>query len=383
MSTAKLGDAAEIIMGQAPAGSSYNTENHGLPLIAGAGDFVDGRITPSKFTTNPGKTSQVGDIVLSIRASIGAKVWADGEYCLGRGVAGIRAKEGADRKYLWHALSSQERILASKGRGATFLQVNRSDIADLEIILPRIEEQRRIAAILDQADTIRAKRRQTLARLDTLTQSIFHEMFGDPRTNPFGFPLLNLGSLSEQFRDGPFGSNLKSEHYTEAGPQVIRLQNIGVGQYIRRDKAHISPEHYHALAKHHCNLGDVIIATLGDPNLRACILPGDVTPALNKADCVQMRVDAHKACPDWAVWLINSPGTLALAQSRIHGQTRSRVSMGQLRDLPVPVPPLDLQQEFAHRATNLSATRERVSQAIEADDRVFASLQSRAFRGEL
>jgi type I restriction enzyme S subunit len=79
-------------MGQAPNGQSYNERGEGLPLIAGAGDFNGLRISPKKFTTAPGKVSEPGDIILSIRASIGAKVWSDGEYCLGRGVAGLRPR---------------------------------------------------------------------------------------------------------------------------------------------------------------------------------------------------------------------------------------------------------------------------------------------------
>ena len=182
--SATLAEVCTITMGQAPSGESYNDRGDGLPLIAGAGDFDGERIAPTKFTTQPSKISEAGDIVLSIRASIGAKVWADGEYCLGRGVAGIRPGPKVDARYVWHWLSHSECDLKGKGRGATFLQVNRTDIGEMPIELPSLSGQRRIAAILDHADALRAKRRQVLAHLDALTQSIFREMFGDQRPIP-------------------------------------------------------------------------------------------------------------------------------------------------------------------------------------------------------
>lgn len=175
-----LEDVCVITMGQAPSGESYNDKKDGLPLIAGAGDFDGERPRAKKFTTAPSKVCASGDIVLGIRASIGAKIWADGSYCLGRGVAGLRPREGLHDRYLWHWLTNSAPTLTAKGRGATFLQVNRADIGEMEIPVPSLDEQRRIAAILDQADALRAKRRQALTHLNDLTQSTFLDMFGDP-----------------------------------------------------------------------------------------------------------------------------------------------------------------------------------------------------------
>jgi len=123
-------------------------------------------------------------VIIGIRASIGDKVLADRRYCLGRGVAGLRPKSDLDHRFLWHWLDHAAPALVGKGRGATFLQVNKRDVNELEVALPPIEEQRRIAAVLDAADALRAKRRQAIAKLDTLTQAIFVDMFGDPVTNP-------------------------------------------------------------------------------------------------------------------------------------------------------------------------------------------------------
>ena len=130
-----LSEVCSIFMGQAPERSTYNVSGIGWPLIAGAGDFDAGLARAKKFTTAPSKSSQPGDIILGIRASIGSKVFSGREYCLGRGVAGLRSGPMLDQQYLWHWLDSSKNKLLSKGRGATFLQVNRNDIASLEIPL--------------------------------------------------------------------------------------------------------------------------------------------------------------------------------------------------------------------------------------------------------
>jgi type I restriction enzyme, S subunit len=370
-------------MGQAPDGETYNTDGIGLPLIAGAGDFADDRPAPTKYTSKPTKVCKPGDIVLGIRASIGEKVIADREYCLGRGVAGLRPRAALESRYLWHWLNHTRPALARKAKGATFKQVNREDIGELPIELPDGREQRRIAAILDKADALLAKRRSTIAHIDAVINAIFNEMFGDPARNPQQWPLEPLGALATKFSDGPFGSNLKTEHYTDAGIRVIRLQNIGIGKFLDDDAAFISTDHFRRLQKHECVPGDVLIATLGDPNLRACVLPQTVERALNKADCVQMRVDYRLGDPEYLCALLNQPGTERLAQASMHGQTRVRISMGQLRQLKVPVPPLAIQKKFSTVIAHLRSTNQLQHSSLVELDVLFASLQRRAFRGEL
>src|SRR5699024_8505848 len=146
-----LGDVCTITMGQAPLGSNTNVEKIGIPLIAGAGDFAPESIRPSKYTTQTTKLAKSGAIILSIRASIGDVRVADREYCLGRGVASLEALPTIDRSYLFHVVASSNEILRSRGRGATFLQISKADIASLEIPLPPLDEQRRIADLLDRA----------------------------------------------------------------------------------------------------------------------------------------------------------------------------------------------------------------------------------------
>ncbi|MDY9926897.1 restriction endonuclease subunit S [Methanosarcina sp.] len=208
-------------------------------------------------------------------------------------------------------------------------------------------------------------------------------MFGDPAINPKGWPLKPLGELASKFSDGPFGSNIKSSHYTENGIRVVRLQNIGVGEFLDGDKAYISEEHFIELKKHECLPGDIIVGTLGSPNLRACIQPDWLNVAINKADCVQLRPDERIVNAPYICSLLNQPATEKMAQDLMLGQTRLRISMGRLRGLEVPFPPLSLQQEFARRIESVEKLKTAHKDSLAKLDELFASIQYRAFRGEL
>jgi type I restriction enzyme S subunit len=258
-----------------------------------------------------------------------------------------------------------------------------SKIKRFQIPLPPLAEQKRIAAILDAADALRTKRRESLAQLDALLQSTFLTLFGDPAQNPKQWPLHTVGSLASKFSDGPFGSNLKSAHYTETGVRVVRLQNIGVGEFVDKDTAFVSTKHFAGLKKHECLPGDILIGTLGDPNLRACVQPEWLKIALNKADCVQLRPNPKIATASFVCALLNQPSTERLAHSLMQGQTRVRISMGRLRNLEVPLPPLPLQQKFAAIVESIERQKAAQRAHLAELDALFAALQHRAFRGEL
>jgi len=290
-----------------------------------------------------------------------------------------------DKDYLFHFLRTPE-FTARAARAAVGVNLPRlspSVLSTFDIPLPPLPEQRRIAAILDKADDLRAKRRAALAQLDTLTQSIFLDMFGDPATNPKGWPCEPIGTLAVKFSDGPFGSNLKTEHYKDNGVRVVRLQNIGIGVFVNQDAAYISEQHFAQLKKHECKPGDVLIGTLGDPNLRACVQPDWLQVAINKADCVQLRPDERLANAAFLCALLNQPATERMAQDLMHGQTRVRISMGRLRGLHVPVPPIELQRIFALKLHEVDKLKAIIQKSLADLDTLFASLQHRAFRGEL
>ncbi|MGL5995388.1 MAG: restriction endonuclease subunit S [Pseudomonas proteolytica] len=270
--------------------------------------------------------------------------------------------------------------LADYYTGATIKHLTGRDLARYEFSLPPVPDQQRIVAILDKADALRAKRRGAIAKLDQLLQSVFLEMFGDPVTNPKGWPIRGIAELAEQLRDGPFGSNLKSEHYQSSGIRVIRLQNIGVWRFLGNDAAYVSEEHFASLPRNHCRPGDVLIGTLGDPNLRACILPSSIERALNKADCLLFRPERGLATAEYICGLMNCKSLIQSASGLALGQTRLRISMGRLKELSVPLPPLELQQRFTSFCEQYERERDAALKSMAAIEALFSSFQTQFFR---
>jgi type I restriction enzyme S subunit len=211
--------------------------------------------------------------------------------------------------------------MVKKATGASYPAISDTIVKESCLPLPPLPDQRRIAAILHMADAIRRKQQRVMERMEDFLRSVFLDMFGDPATNPKGWRVAELGTVAMRFSDGPFGSNLKTSHYVDAGVRVVRLQNIGVGKFLDEDKAFVSEQHFSSLKKHECIPGDVLIGTLGDPNLRACILPQHIYVALNKADCIQLRPNLDIATPEYICSFLNTPAALSLASGFIHGQT--------------------------------------------------------------
>jgi type I restriction enzyme S subunit len=151
-------------------------------------------------------------------------------------------------------------------------------------------------------------------------------------------PVGDLVARPSDLTDGPFGSNLKTEHYRDSGPRVIRLQNIGNGRFIE-DEAHISTEHFARLHKHDATHGDVVVAMLGSDLPRACLVPPSLGPAIVKADCVRLRPDDRVIDARYAVAALNSPAVRRQAEQLVHGVGRPRLGLKWFRNLRVPLAP--------------------------------------------
>jgi type I restriction enzyme S subunit len=185
--------------------------------------------------------------------------------------------------------------------------------------------------------------------------------------------------------DGPFGSNLKTEHYTNKGPRVIRLQNIGYAEFID-EKAHISDRHYESLIKHSVVPGDVIIAALGRPAPRACLTPPWIGKAIVKADCIRLRTSP---CTEsgYIMYALNSDPVQKKTESIVHGIGRPRLNLGEIKSLAIPVPPKHEQKtilnEIEYRLSVSQEIIDQVEKNLNMVDRLRQSILKKAFSGRL
>jgi len=174
---------------------------------------------------------------------------------------------------------------------------------------------------------------------------------------PPGWVSATVGDIAT-LTDGPFGSNLKTSHYVEDGPRVIRLQNIGDGVF-HDERAHVSTAHFDRLEKHQVRPGDVVVASLGE-RPRACLVPEWLGPAIVKADCIRVR-PAGAVEHSYLMWMLNSPPVRTEAGSRVKGVGRPRLGLTGLRQLQIPVPPLGEQRRI------VAAIEEHLSRLDAAD----------------
>ena len=180
---------------------------------------------------------------------------------------------------------------------------------------------------------------------------------------PDGWTMVTLADLAaatpRAITDGPFGSNLKSSHYTASGPRVIRLQNIGDGIFKYED-AHVSEKHFRELEAHTVEAGDLVVASLGADLPRACLIPSDIPPAIVKADCIRVRL--HEAINHKYVnYALQRPDLRHVVQDQIHGVGRPRLGMAGIKALPIPLAP------FAEQLRIVDAIEEHLTRIDDAE----------------
>ena len=285
-------------------------------------------------------------------------------------------------KFLFHWLRAKRPYLESLGNGATFKEVSKAVVARVEIALPPLSEQRRIAAILDQADALRAKRRQASAHLDSLTQSIFIEMFGTALTDQLVWPKLSLAEVADVLT----GYAFKSDEFVDLGSSTVRLcrgTNVMPGRVDWQDLACWPKAGIEALSSFILVAGDIVMAMD-----RPWISEGFKIARITLSDCPALlvqRVARVRARPnaldDFLYGLLRQP---AFAQHcRPTETTIPHISPREIRSFGLRLPPLALQQTFATRIQAVESLKPTHRAALAELNALFASLQHRAFAGQL
>lgn len=273
----------------------------------------------------------------------------------------------------WAQISSNVRGVAQPGVNATTLK-------SLRVPLPPLEEQRRISAILDQAETLRTQRRTALALLDNLTQSLFLDMFGDPVANPKGWQARKLQDVVKQDTIVTYGIVQAGEEFP-GGIPYIRTGDIVDGSIRLSGLRHTDPEIAAKFARSRVEENEIVMsirATVGTTALVPVELSGaNLTQGTAR---IAPGADVHF---QYLLYFLRSDATQQWIERQVKGATFREITLGRLRELPVLVPPLHLQQTFATRIASIEALKATHRRALAALDALFAALQQRAFAGQL
>lgn len=266
----------------------------------------------------------------------------------------------------------------AKSHGAIMAGFNSGLLKSLRIPLPPLPEQRRIADVLDKAEALRAKRRAALAQLDELTQSIFIDMFGNPVSNPKRVPISSLGSIAEQVTDG---EHLTPKRTAE-GVKLLSARNIRDGHIDVENVDYIGIEE-HERIKRRCNpsWGDVLISCSGTIGRVSSV---ETTESFSLVRSVALvRPIASLIRYKFLEHYLRTPALKARMVSRANASSQANLFQGQIRELPVFVPSIGVQDAFVARAAGVGALGVTHRESLTCIDALFASLQHRAFRGEL
>ncbi len=261
---------------------------------------------------------------------------------------------------------------------AAYPSIRLSDIEEMEVGAPTSrEDRRRIAAILDEADALRAKRRAALAQLDEMARAIFVEMFGDPLNNSKGYPIARMGDVCD-VRDGTHAS---PKYVSEGGHPLVTSKNVTQGRLDLSDVNYISPEDFAEINRRSkVDVGDIIlpmIGTIGSP----IIVEAEPNFAIKNVALIKFSAESPPAI--FVHHLLSGQYFQHYVGLRNRGGTQKFISLGDLRAFPLVIPPKDEIHIFVERIIATAALAATKRSAVSECDSLFAALQHRAFRGEL
>lgn len=367
----------------------------GIPLVTSK-NLKNGKIDFSTCTNisaedheQISKRSAVddGDILYAMIGTIGNPVIVQGDKDFSiKNVALFKfSKSQVFNRFFYHLLGSSliTQQFKKNARGGTQKFVSLGNIRALQIPLPPLDEQKRIAAILDKADTIRQKRKQAIDLADEFLRSVFLDMFGDPVTNPKGWEVKMIEKLAAKdkysIKAGPFGSALKKEDYAESGykiygqEQVIR-DDLDFGDYF------IDQSKYESLKSCAVSPGDMLISLVGSFG-KISVVPEEYSPGIINPRLMKVKFDTKLVNPLFMKFLLTSKEMLRKIESMSHGGTMGILNVGKMKGLEVIVPPLVFQENFLKLLVRVDVIKGTIGNCEEPP--LFDALSQKAFSDQL
>ena len=357
----RLGELCDIVMGQSPMGNSIN-ENNGIEFHQGKTNFGDKFLMESGiYTTSPIRIAEKKTILLCVRAPVGIINITERQVCIGRGLSSLKPRLGLELLYLYYCLLSKQNYFESNSTGSTFKAISSKVINNTIIQFPPKPTQLSIVSELDKLNELIQIKKEQLKDYDTLAQSIFYEMFGDPVENEKGWEVKELIETVIPECKISYGIVQPGEH-VEDGVPIVRpvdmLQTFISKDGLKKTTKEISNSYNRTILTGKelliCVRGTTGVVSLVDESLKGANVTRGIAPLLFSMDVER-----------WFMYYqIKTPSVRGVISSLTRGIALKQINMSDLRKIQVILPPLPLQHSFAQKIEQIEQQKAAIQKTI-------------------
>lgn len=373
MDYVKLKDVCTINMGQSPSSDSYNENGHGVPFFQGNADFGERYPVTRKWCSAPTKMAAPEDILISVRAPIGAMNYAKEECCIGRGLAALtpnRAKVSPE--YIFWLLKGKNEELNSKGTGSTFKAIGRNILEETLVPDISLEKQIECSIILENVYRVILSRKQQLQKLDELVKARFVELFGGIHDSKM-YPYKLVNDLTDVISGGTPSRDVNE--YWEGGTipwvKTTELQN----NYVTEVEEYITEEGLNNSSAKIVPAGTVLIAMYGQGKTRGMTAYLGIEACTNQACACILPSDKINQTFLWQFFVLSYDNL----RDRAKGGNQPNLNGNIIKNYPVLYPPIELQEQFAAFVKQTDKSKVVVQKALDEAQTLFDSLMQEYF----
>ncbi|EHP5028455.1 TPA: restriction endonuclease subunit S [Vibrio cholerae] len=328
-----------------------------------------------------------GAVLLTSRAPIGNVAIAGRDMCTNQGFKSLVPSDRVDSTYLYYCMLWHSSMLEALGNGATFKEVSKKIVEEFEIPLPPLDEQKRIAAILDKADAIHQKRKQVIALADEFLRSVFLEMFGDPVTNPKGWSRKEIKEGVSRITSG-WSAKGDSRPCGQGEVGVLKISAVTSGEFKPKEnkfvEKHIIPEGKNLIFP---KKGDLLFSRANTRELVAatCIVPKDCDDVFLPDKLWNIELSSEELMPEYFHMLLQDDKFKETLTSQATGSSGSmlNISKQKFETTLAPFAPIDLQMKFKNIYWQLKDNAAKMKNSEDYLIEQFNALSQKAFSGQL